>query len=256
MVRPRRLELPRISPQAPQACVSTNSTMAAYRRYYTRLFSENQVLAFCELGINYKIKEAKMLEVKQLNYTFESLQPVMSAETLYFHHDKHYAGYVAKANELMPAKWANKTLEQIVHFARDKGEIALFNQVAQVWNHEFFFEGLSLNSEDREIPENLLSYIRKDYNNIDNLKDELIKTAMTRFGSGWVWLVLEDGHLKVQSTLNAETPCGLKGFKPLWTLDVWEHAYYLDYQNRRIDYVTEVVNNAINWYVVWKRLGL
>jgi len=230
--------------------------MAAYGRYYTRLFSENQVLAFVKYRPKYIGKGAKMLEIKSLNYNVGALQPIMSAETLHFHHDKHYAGYVAKANELVPAKWANKTLEQLVHLARDKGEIALFNQVAQVWNHEFFFEGLSLNLEDHEIPENLLSYIRKDYNSIDNLKDELVRTALARFGSGWVWLVWEDNHLKVQSTLNAETPCGLKGFKPLWTLDVWEHAYYLDYQNKRLDYATEVVNNAINWRVIGARLGL
>ncbi len=196
-----------------------------------------------------------MLEVRQLNYDFKTLQPVMSSETLQFHHDKHYAGYVAKANELMPATWANKTIEQIIQLARNKDEISLFNQVAQVWNHEFFFEGLSLNPKDHQIPEDLLFYIHQDYSNIDRLKDELIKAAMARFGSGWVWLVLERGHLKVQSTLNAETPCGLKGFKPLWTLDVWEHAYYLDYQNRRLDYAAKVVNKAINWCVVAKRLG-
>ncbi len=197
-----------------------------------------------------------MLEIKTLNYDFEALQPVISSETLHFHHDKHYAGYVTKANELMPSKWAHKTLEQVVHLAREGGNMALFNQVAQVWNHEFFFDGLTLNPVDHEISDDLLFSICKDYNNIDTLKAELIKAAMTRFGSGWVWLVLEKGHLKVQSTLNAETPCGIKGFKPLWVLDVWEHAYYLDYQNRRLDYVTETVNRAINWRLVSDRLNV
>ena len=197
-----------------------------------------------------------MLEIKQLNYSFDALKPMMGSDTLFFHHEKHYVGYVNKANELLPPKWRHKSLQEIVSLARDKGEIALFNQAAQVWNHEFFFDGLSVNPEDNEISDDLLFYIRKDYNSIDNLKSELIKTALTRFGSGWVWLVLEGDHLKVQSTLNAETPCGLQGFKPLWTLDVWEHAYYLDYQNRRVDYATEIVNRAVNWRFVANNLSI
>ena len=197
-----------------------------------------------------------MLEIKQLNYSFDALKPMMGSDTLFFHHEKHYVGYVNKANELLPPKWRHKSLQEIVSLARDKGEIALFNQAAQVWNHEFFFDGLSVNPEDNEISDDLLFYIRKEYNSIDNLKSELIKTALTRFGSGWVWLVLEGDHLKVQSTLNAETPCGLQGFKPLWTLDVWEHAYYLDYQNRRVDYATEIVNRAVNWRFVANNLSI
>ncbi|MBQ3695422.1 MAG: superoxide dismutase [Alphaproteobacteria bacterium] len=197
-----------------------------------------------------------MLEIKPLKYDLEALAPIISSQTLFFHHDKHYAGYVVKANELLPPKWKHKNLEELVSLAREKGENALFNQVAQVWNHEFFFDGLSVSSEDHKISDDLMFYIRKDYNSVDNLKAELIKTAMARFGSGWVWLVLDGEHLKIQSTLNAETPCGQKGFVPLWTLDVWEHAYYLDYQNKRLDYATEVVNKAINWRLVNERLGI
>jgi len=197
-----------------------------------------------------------MLQVQPLNYDFGDLRPVLGTETLFFHYEKHYKGYVQKANELIPKKWAHKKLEDLISAARDKGDVALFNQVAQVWNHEFFFEGLSTQSDDQNISDDLLFYIRKDYNSLDNLKAELIKTAMARFGSGWVWLVIDEGHLKVQSTLNAETPCGLKGFKPLWTLDVWEHAYYLDYQNRRLDYATEIVQKAINWRRVSDRLNV
>ena len=197
-----------------------------------------------------------MLEIKPLQYDFEALAPIISSQTLFYHHDKHYAGYVAKANELLPPKWKHKNLEELVSLARDKGENALFNQVAQVWNHEFFFDGLSVNSEDHKISDDLMFYIRKDYHSLDNLKAELIKAAMARFGSGWVWLVLDKEHLKIQSTLNAETPCGQKEFVPLWTLDVWEHAYYLDYQNKRLDYATNVVNKAINWRLVNERLGV
>ena len=195
-----------------------------------------------------------MIEVKPLLYDLNALNPVMGADTLLCHHDKHYAGYVAKANELVPKKWAHKKLETLISLARDHGDVELFNQVAQVWNHEFFFAGLSIEESDHEISDELLFLIRRNYESVENLKSELVKTALARFGSGWVWLVLEEDHLKVQSTLNAETPCGLDGFKPLWTLDVWEHAYYLDYKNRRVDYATEIVNNAINWRFISNNL--
>jgi len=190
-----------------------------------------------------------------LPYDFQALTPIMGSDTLFFHHDKHYVGYVEKANELIPQKWHNKSLEQLISCSRKDGHSLLFNQVAQVWNHEFFFNGLSLRQEDKEISGKLLDLIRTDFQNMENLKAELIQAALTRFGSGWVWLVTEEGHLKVQTTGNAETPCGLKGFTPLWTLDVWEHAYYLDYQNRRAIYASEVVNRAINWRFIGQNLS-
>lgn len=188
-----------------------------------------------------------MLSIKPLPYNLDDLEPAMTQQTLSFHHDKHYAGYVAKANELLPKEWQNKSLSKLVVLARESGNSALFNQIAQVWNHEFFFDGLSLRPEDKEFSGALLDLIRSDYHDVENLKAELIKAALARFGSGWVWLILEDGHLKIQTTSNAETPCGLKGIKPLWTLDVWEHAYYLDYQNRRADYATQILDQAVNW---------
>ena len=197
-----------------------------------------------------------MLAVKPLPYTLVDLEPVMSQETLSFHHGKHYAGYVNKTNELLPKGWENKKIAEIVMLARDEGNIPLFNQAAQVWNHEFFFEGLSLLDEDKAISGTLLDLIRSDFRDVENLKNELIKTALSRFGSGWVWLVLENGHLKVQSTTNAETPIGFKGIKPLWTLDVWEHAYYLDYQNKRVDYATQVLDKAVNWRFIGANLDV
>ena len=188
-----------------------------------------------------------MLSIKPLPYELTDLEPVISQMTLSFHHGKHYVGYVNKANELLPKEWEHHDIQDIIRLARDGNNMPVFNQVAQVWNHEFFFDGLSLNEFDKEISGALLDLIRADFHDVDSLKSELLKTALARFGSGWVWLVLENGRLKIYSTSNAETPCGLRGVKPLWTLDVWEHAYYLDYQNRRIDYATQVVEKAINW---------
>ncbi len=197
-----------------------------------------------------------MIEIKPLQYDFSALKPVLGPDTLFFHHEKHYAGYVEKANALTPKKWANKSLEEVVALARENGDVALFNQAAQVWNHEFFFQGLSLNPLNIDPLEEISELVQRDFGNFENLQEELIKAAVARFGSGWVWLLLEEGVLKVQTTINAETPCGLKGFKPLWVLDVWEHAYYLDYQNRRADYARNVVQDAINWRVVNERLSL
>lgn len=197
-----------------------------------------------------------MLEIKPLAYDFSSLKPVMGSDTLFFHHEKHYAGYVNKANELIPAKWKHKSLKELICLARDNCMPVLFNQVAQVWNHEFFFDGLSLNSCLGDISDSLHSMIEHDFLTLDNLKAELVKAAISHFASGWVWLVNEGGVLKVQTTSNAETPCGLKDIHPLWTLDVWEHAYYLDYQNRRKDFAEEVVCNAINWRFVSDNLNV
>lgn len=197
-----------------------------------------------------------MLNIKPLPYELGCLEPAISQQTLIFHHDKHYAGYVSKANELMPKEWESKSLKELVSLAREENNIGLFNQVAQVWNHEFFFDGLSAKPEDKEISAKLLDLIRSDYHDIETLKSELTKAALSRFGSGWVWLVLEGEHIGIQTTSNAETPCGLANVKPLWTLDVWEHAYYLDYQNRRADFATQVVNNLINWRFVSDNLNV
>ena len=197
-----------------------------------------------------------MIEAKPLHYDVNSLKPIISPETLLFHHDKHYEGYVAKTNSLLAPIEETQTLEKIISEAREQGNSALFNQAAQVWNHEFFFDGLSLQESDKQISEELLKLISMHFQNVDHLLHSLVQAASGLFGSGWIWLVYEEGKLKIQTTSNAETPCGLKGAKPLWTLDVWEHAYYLDYQNRRADYATEVVQKAINWRLVNERLGL
>lgn len=197
-----------------------------------------------------------MIEIKPLGYDFDALKPIMGSETLFFHHDKHYAGYVTKTEALLSQEDKTKSLESIIVKVREQGDSSLFNQAAQVWNHEFFFAGLSVKPENREISKPLLTLIEDVFQSVNNLQAELVKAASGLFGSGWVWLVLHKDTLKIQTTFNAETPCGLMDVKPLWTLDVWEHAYYLDYQNRRADYATEVVQKAINWRLVSERLGL
>ena len=197
-----------------------------------------------------------MIEIKPLLYDYNALQPVVSAETMHFHHDKHYAGYVEKANILIPKEWEKKSLAEIVALAYETGDVPLFNQVAQAWNHEFFFEGLKIDPFQLKITDRLNTLIVQDFGNLETLKAELVNSAISLFGSGWVWLVLEKGKLKVMHTSNAETPLVWADCTPLWTLDVWEHAYYLDHQNRRQEYASALVNRAINWQVVSDKLSL
>ncbi len=176
-----------------------------------------------------------------------ALAPVISAKTLSFHHDKHHRAYVDKTNELVAGtELASLPLEEIVKAAAaDPAKAALFNNAGQAYNHDFYWK--SLKPKGGGAPTGaLLEAVKKDFGSVDDLKKQLVDAAMGQFGSGWAWLVLDQGKLLVVKTPNAETPI-TKGQKPLFTIDVWEHAYYLDYQNRRKDYAQAVVDKLLNW---------
>jgi Fe-Mn family superoxide dismutase len=183
----------------------------------------------------------------ELPYAENALEPVISASTLSFHHGKHHKGYVETLNKLVVGTpFADMTLEQIVKAAAGKSQdTAVFNNAAQAWNHTFYWHSLRARS-DRAIPAALSAKINSSFPGIDALKKELAAAALGQFGSGWVWLVVEAGQLKVVKTGNAENPL-VRGQKPLLTIDVWEHAYYLDYQNRRADHVNALLDNLVNW---------
>lgn len=183
----------------------------------------------------------------ELPYAEDALQPVISAKTLSFHHGKHHRGYVDTLNKLVQGTpYAAKTLQQIiVETAGKTGEAAIFNNAAQAWNHTFYWHSLRPRSE-RAIPASLAAKIDSAFGEVDALKKQLSAGATGQFGSGWVWLVAEAGELKVVKTANADNPL-THGQKPLLTIDVWEHAYYLDYQNRRADYATTLLDTLINW---------
>ena len=183
----------------------------------------------------------------ELPYAEDALQPVISAKTLSFHHGKHHRGYVDTLNKLVQGTpYAAKTLQQIiVETAGKTGEAAIFNNAAQAWNHTFYWHSLRPRSE-RAIPAPLAAKIDSAFGGVDALKKQLSAGATGQFGSGWVWLVAEAGELKVVKTANADNPL-THGQKPLLTIDVWEHAYYLDYQNRRADYATTLLDTLINW---------
>ena len=183
---------------------------------------------------------------RPLPYAYDALAPQVSEETMRYHHDKHYQGYVDKLNELIAGTpYAGKRLEEIIVTA----DGPLFNNAAQVWNHEFFFEQLAPTPQAQ--PSGALKQaIDRDFGSVAQLKAKMNKAAAALFGSGWVWLVEDKaGHLAIVSEQNAGNPLR-RGLKPLLGLDVWEHAYYLDYRNRRADAVAALWDN-----IDWKKVG-
>jgi Fe-Mn family superoxide dismutase len=190
-----------------------------------------------------------------LPYAESALDPVISAHTLSFHYGKHHKGYVDMLNKLVAGtELAGLTLEQLIGETAGKADkVAIFNNAAQTWNHTFYWRSLRPNGGG-EPPADLNDLIKSAFGNVDACKKELATAATTQFGSGWAWLVLEGDKLKVVKTANAENPL-TKGAKPLLTIDVWEHAYYLDFQNRRADYVNAVLDKLINWDFAADNLG-
>jgi Fe-Mn family superoxide dismutase len=201
------------------------------------------------------IEDIALHVLPPLPYPANALDPVISANTIGFHHGKHHKGYVDTLNKLIAGtELANLPLEKlIVETAGKADKVAIFNNAAQTWNHAFYWRSLRANGGG-EPPVALKQRIEASFGNLDACKKELATAATTEFGSGWAWLVLEGDKLKVVKTGNAETPL-TKGVKPLLTIDVWEHAYYLDYQNRRADYVSAVLDKLINWGFAADNLG-
>lgn len=187
---------------------------------------------------------------KELPYAYDALAPQVSEETLRFHHDKHYVGYVNKLNELiLDTPYAQQPLEDIIVSA----DGAIFNNAAQAWNHEFFFDELSPKAQARPAGA-LLKAIDESFGSFEQLKAQMEKAAVGLFGSGWVWLAEDkSGRLAIVSEQNAGNPLRY-GMKPLMCFDVWEHAYYIDYRNRRADAVAALWDR-IDWKVVEQRYG-
>jgi len=187
-------------------------------------------------------------ELPKLPYDASSLEPFISQKTIEFHYGKHHQTYVNNLNNLIKGTpFENASLEEIIKNA-DGG---IFNNGAQVWNHTFYFYQFS--KEGKKAPSGeLANAISQQFGSFDNFKSEFSKASVSLFGSGWVWLsVNNDGKLVITQESNAGNPLR-NGLKPILTCDVWEHAYYLDYQNRRADYV-EAFWNLIDWNVIEKR---
>lgn len=192
------------------------------------------------------------LELPALPFAANALEPHMSADTLGFHHGKHHKTYVDKGNELLADAGVDAdNLEDLVRASAKVGG-PLFNNVAQVYNHNFFWN--SMKPEGGGAPQGAIAdKINADFGSYDDFKKEFVAGGVGQFGSGWVWLVLDGGKLKIAKTPNAETPLTTSA-KPILVCDVWEHAYYLDYQNRRPDFLTSFLENLVNWDFANKNL--
>ena len=196
------------------------------------------------------------LELPALPYAYDALAPVMSAETLEFHHDKHHNAYVVNGNNLLEGSGLEgKSLEEIVVASYgDASKAGLFNNAAQHWNHIEFWQMMKKNGGGN-IPGELEKKIVEDFGSVDAFKEAFIQAGVTQFGSGWCWLALDkSGKLVVTKTPNAENPL-VHGQTPLLGCDVWEHSYYIDYRNARPDYVKAFINDLVNWEYVAERFS-
>jgi len=181
-----------------------------------------------------------------LPYAEDALAPVISAQTIGFHYGKHHRTYVDNLNKLIAnTEFEGQSLEKIVLATAGKADRAgIFNNAAQVWNHTFYWN--SMTPKGGGAPKGKLAEKIEALGGLDKVKTDLANAAVARFGSGWAWLVADGDALKIVTTSNAEVPL-TQGQTPLLTIDVWEHAYYLDYQNRRADHVKAVIDKLFNW---------
>lgn len=198
---------------------------------------------------------AASFELPPLPYKDDALSPVISANTIGFHYGKHHKGYVDKLNTLAKGtEFESLSLEQVVLQSWKKKNTAIFNNAAQIWNHNFYWNSMKPNGGGKPSGK-LLDKINQSFESVEQCKKFLSLTALDQFGTGWAWLVADNkGKLSVIKTEDAELPL-TQGLKPLLTIDVWEHAYYLDHQNRRADYVNAVIDKLLNWEFAAKNLG-
>ena len=186
------------------------------------------------------------IELPDLPYAADALEPHVSAETLGFHHGKHHKAYVDKLNAAIGGtKYEGQALETIIAASHEAADAGVFNNAAQIWNHTFLWNSMSPDGGGE--PEGALAEaINASFGDLAGFREKFKASAMGQFGSGWTWLVSKGGALDIMSTGNAETPL-TDGITALLTLDVWEHAYYLDYQNRRDAYIDAFLGELINW---------
>lgn len=201
-----------------------------------------------------KLKSEYIHVLDPLPYADDALSPVISSSTVAVHYGKHHKGYVEKLNkQVKGTEFSHMSLESLITETAGKPDfVGIFNNAAQAWNHTFYWHSMR-KMGGGEPPAMLREMIEASFDSLDACRKELAKAATTQFGSGWAWLVQDRDQLKVIATGNADNPM-TNGMKPLLTIDVWEHAYYLDYQNRRADYVNAVLDKLIDWEFAAKNL--
>ncbi|MGV8049012.1 MAG: superoxide dismutase [Anaerolineaceae bacterium] len=193
------------------------------------------------------------VELPLLPFADNALEPVISASTISFHYGKHHKAYVDKLLSLIAGtEQEGHCLEMIIAAANKEGKPAIFNNAAQVWNHNFYWNSLTT-PEKSKIPVEFEGLIQESFGSVDAFKKQFTDAALAQFGSGWAWLLWDGSKLVIDKTSNAVVPW-LDGRKPVLTVDVWEHAYYLDYQNKRQAYVEAVLDKIINWEFALKNI--
>jgi Fe-Mn family superoxide dismutase len=221
------------------------------------------LIAACKLspkqqGLNF-IKSKKganmTFELPKLPYEKDALAPHISENTMNYHYGKHHQAYVTNLNKLVEGTdLATKSLEEVIKIsAVDASKGGIFNNAAQVWNHTFYWNSMKPNGGGKPSGK-VLAKIEESFGSYEKFAEEFKNAGATQFGSGWAWLVLENDKMKIVKTANAATPLTTSA-KPLMTMDVWEHAYYLDYQNARPNYMDVFLNELVNWDFVAKNLG-
>ena len=189
-------------------------------------------------------------ELPSLPYANDALAPYMSAETLDFHHGKHHQTYVTNLNNLIKdTDLQNSSLEEIVvKSSKDSSMAGIFNNAGQHWNHILFWQCMKPNGGG-SIPSELENKLNEDFGSVDKFKEAFIQAGTTQFGSGWAWLAVNNGKLVVTKSANASNPL-VDGMKPILGCDVWEHSYYIDYRNKRPDYLKAFLDHLVNWEFV------
>jgi len=193
-------------------------------------------------------------ELPKLDYAKNALAPIMSEETLDLHHGKHHQTYITNLNNFIKdTDMAGMSLEEIVNnSSKDKSKAGIFNNASQHWNHELFWKCMKPNGGG-SMPKKLEDRIKSDLGSIEEFKKQFIQAGITQFGSGWCWLSISNGKLVVSKTPNAENPL-IHNMKPILGCDVWEHSYYVDYRNRRPEYLENFFEKLVNWEFVESQL--
>ena len=194
-------------------------------------------------------------ELPSLPYASDALAPYMSSETLDFHHGKHHQTYVTNLNNLVKdSDMQDASLEDIViKSSKDASMAGIFNNAGQHWNHILFWQCMKPNGGGA-MPSELEKRISSDFGSVDQFKEAFVQAGTTQFGSGWAWLAIDNGKLVVTKSANASNPL-VEGMKPILGCDVWEHSYYIDYRNKRPDYLKAFLDNLVNWEFVSSQLG-
>ena len=193
-------------------------------------------------------------ELPKLDYAKNALAPIMSEETLDLHHGKHHQTYITNLNNFIKdTEMAGMSLEEIVNnSSKDKSKAGIFNNASQHWNHELFWKCMKPNGGG-SMPKKLEDRIKSDLGSVEEFKKQFIQAGITQFGSGWCWLSISNGKLVVSKTPNAENPL-IHNMKPILGCDVWEHSYYVDYRNRRPEYLENFIEKLVNWEFVESQL--